>query len=534
MPVDGGEKKKDDRAGTGGGRDDDGDDMEMLLAKVKQLTISRGYMKQRLTKQSKKIEREVWALSRQPGEPDHTDDPTQLGVYLELYEGQYSNAMDVQDDLVKTLAAVGVDERQLAEAAEAWDAIESAYVAMKAKAARCLKKIDDEAAAEREQRQEYRGEKPKRTWVKGVDLELFCPKDGDDWNAWLQEWMLAYGGQDDLTDGAKLSMLKKHLDPATAKKAIARYTNPDPRAYEKALAYLQNRYGGREDRIERFMEIVMCPPKIEKMDGTRLQAMSDDLIGAVSSLEEMGERLSPAAVFPVWEAALPMKVREAYIEEKFRGMNGIKTVQDFLVFLAEQAKLRCELEKCSYQKHRQKAEQAEAAKKSSATTAAAAATAQPPSYASKTASGSGPQQGGQGAQKSAAWNKSTAKQPQNQQNTTSAQSSSSGQGGKWGPENCPACGSTKHKAAKCPRFTKASPAERDEMIRKAGACLLCLTIGHTRTKGCPDDGKYTCDVCQRHHNTLVHKGTIPKAYVNSVTGQSNQDQQAGGSGTKSQ
>ena len=70
-------------------------------------------------------------------------------------------------------------------------------------------------------------------------------------------------------------------------------------------------------------------------------------------------------------------------------------------------------------------------------------------------------------------------------------------------KNCPICKKEGHKIFRCPVFIsdKWSAEMRTKSCRELNLCMNCLSAGH-RALDCPS--KYTCKVCNKKHNSLLH------------------------------
>uniref|UniRef100_A0A0K8VZ62 Uncharacterized protein n=1 Tax=Bactrocera latifrons TaxID=174628 RepID=A0A0K8VZ62_BACLA len=72
---------------------------------------------------------------------------------------------------------------------------------------------------------------------------------------------------------------------------------------------------------------------------------------------------------------------------------------------------------------------------------------------------------------------------------------------------CPLC-RRRHRLPRCGIFKGMTPQQRQQVAQAHGHCLNCLAPTH-RTQKCTTG--YQCQICMRHHHTLLHRTAVPDA-----------------------
>lgn len=79
--------------------------------------------------------------------------------------------------------------------------------------------------------------------------------------------------------------------------------------------------------------------------------------------------------------------------------------------------------------------------------------------------------------------------------------------------SCPLCKAS-HFVNKCPQFTKQSPSQRRETIKRTNRCFNCLSAKHT-VNACAS--KHSCRVCHNRHHSMLHLDSVDSVKNDSPT-----------------
>lgn len=313
-------------------------------------------------------------------------------------------------------------------------------------------------------------------------IKPFDPKT-DDYQQFLSVWNMQIGQRGDLTDDAKLYELTQHVT-GTAALAIKKFAIKEEN-YTPAMATLEERFGRKQDLIQKYLTAFREVTSVTRMDGEALEALFDSLNSTYQNLLALGVTMEPVQTIPMMEAKFPAYIRREFEKQKRTHLHW--EVDEFLEFLADQI---------SVQRAVELSEPKGASKSSTATTAAAQGSQAP-------AGGGGQQQVKATTAAAPASDSKGGKKGKGAHPKGGAQGKKD-TGPKW---ECYLCKTDDHSLEDCDDFKKLSFAKRIKFVKDSGGCFWCLKRGHMSSackigKPCPE--------CGRKHHTLLHRSSGEK------------------------